>query len=626
MGRIMRRSKQQIMHRFLPGRTFDFERVATIARVQDIRGNARTDFNLNIVLRKIEAYAEAWESDYRPTLRDDVLRDAGNFVLLDPIEVRAELFPRVFWCQNRSCGRIIGYDSQDNLSRRCRQCRTESLVQLRFVKVHQCGEIQPLYPPQCNHCNTSRYMALDTRGSERIANFRWVCRNRGCDTKSQLFAGFCPSCRWPGPDNKLREMSIEVHRAGRTYYPHTTVLLNIPNRDLDAFLGVNGWEFIAAAKLFGLDEVANRALTDFRPTKLSGEASESTGGLTGSEVDSLTQLLSRGEITAEELAQQIQTLHERRRGEQQSTSSTGIAETLVQRTGVPRRTWEQAGQEMLEAVMPLETNISVNLYDEEDQASYQPAISTARRLGLSRVALLADFPILTATFGYSRIDYVPNHCRLNPFSPHSEHQGKYPIFVDQVQADALWLSLDPSRVCDWLDRNGYPPTLPAGTEFEMAQRAYFVQLLTDTPLYETLQNDRPQARMVFGLLHTLSHLWVRQAGLLCGLDSTSLSEYLLPRALTLAIYSNHRSGATIGALTALFEQTLVECLNSVRDTRRCVYDPVCYDREGSCHACTHLAETSCRFFNLNLSRAFLFGGYDQHLGKIEVGYFDASLS
>jgi hypothetical protein len=164
--------------------------------------------------------------------------------------------------------------------------------------------------------------------------------------------------------------------------------------------------------------------------------------------------------------------------------------------------------------------------------------------------------------------------------------------------------------------------LPNGTNKNLARRAYFVRLFDDTQLRQTLMEDQAQARLVFGLLHTLSHLCVRQAALLCGLDRTSLSEYLMPKALTLAIYCNHRFGATIGALTALFEQSLAEWLNTVRDTRRCVYDPVCHDHEGACHACAHLAETSCRFFNLNLNRAFLFGGHDPQLTNVEVGYFD----
>ena len=240
---------------------------------------------------------------------------------------------------------------------------------------------------------------------------------------------------------------------------------------------------------------------------------------------------------------------------------------------------------------------------------------------------MTDYPIITATYGYSRAEYSPQQqCRLNPFPSDRSHGGRFPIFVDEVQADALLLGLDPMRVCNWLERNGFGPVLPLGSDPDLARRSYFVQLFDDTPLRQTLQADRAQARLVFGLVHSLSHLCIRQAALLCGLDRTSLSEYLLPRALTFAIYCNHRFGATIGALTALFEQSLMEWLNAIRSTRRCVYDPVCADQESSCHACTHLAETSCRFFNLNLSRAFLFGGRDPQLGNVQVGYFDPSLS
>ncbi len=111
--------------------------------------------------------------------------------------------------------------------------------------------------------------------------------------------------------------------------------------------------------------------------------------------------------------------------------------------------------------------------------------------------------------------------------------------------------------------------------------------------------------------------------MLCGLDPTSLSEYVLPRALMFAIYSNHRFGATIGALSSLFDQFLPEWLGQItNDSQHCIYDPICQSKGGNCHACTHLAETSCRFFNVNLGRSFLFGGIDQELGEIKYGYFD----
>jgi hypothetical protein len=128
--------------------------------------------------------------------------------------------------------------------------------------------------------------------------------------------------------------------------------------------------------------------------------------------------------------------------------------------------------------------------------------------------------------------------------------------------------------------------------------------------------------MVVGLVHTLSHAALRHAGLLCGLDPTSLAEYVLPRALSLAIYSNQSFGATIGALTALFEQSLEDWLGRIVGTRRCLYDPVCAVDGGACHACAHASETSCRFFNVNLGRQFLFAGADRVIGQVRVGFFD----
>lgn len=85
---------------------------------------------------------------------------------------------------------------------------------------------------------------------------------------------------------------------------------------------------------------------------------------------------------------------------------------------------------------------------------------------------------------------------------------------------------------------------------------------------------------------------------------------------------NHRFGATIGALTALFEQSFTDWLRSVQSQCQCIYDPVCRDRDGACHACAYLAETSCRYFNLNLNRAFLFGGMDPVLQRRLVGHWE----
>jgi hypothetical protein len=412
-------------------------------------------------------------------------------------------------------------------------------------------------------------------------------------------------------------MDIEVHRAGRTFYAHATTLLNVPHRDLDRFFALPEWPAIAAAKFLEIGDAVNRPLIDFALESNQVEPGDS-GGLTGADLDDLMNRRTSGELTDDQLLSEIQALREQRQREREAGSARGVVQILVQETGVAWPVWERSGQELFEAVMPFETGRPTIL----DLEAGSDSSGIARDLGLSKLALISDYPILTATYGYSRTDYQPNQCRLNPFPAHQDHGGRFPVFVDQVQADALLLSLDANRVVRWLRENGSDISIPAGSDPQRSARALFVRLFDDVPLRETIGPDRRECRMVFGLLHTLSHLALRQASLLCGLDRTSLSEYVLPKSLTVAIYCNHRFGAAIGALTALFEQSLTEWLQMIQDARRCVYDPVCRQRGGNCHACTHLAETSCRFFNLNLGRSFLFGGDDPHAGQISVGFLE----
>ena len=607
MTRSMTRGKQQILFNYLPGKTFDFER-GPIARVKSIRGFLQTELNETIVIQKIASQAKAWSPEFRPALGDHVLNDVGKFVLLDPVEVEAEMFPKVFWCQNPECGKVV-HDSQarELNSTDCPKCRSGPLVQLRFIKVHRCGAIEPLVPGRCPNGHRND-VSLRTRDSERLATFRWVCRE--CGRSYGLFGGICRHCEW-SEEKTTRDghMQIEVHRAGRTYYPQTAVLLNIPRSELEGFFELPHWQYIVAAKYLDLSLVSGRRLTDFL-----GKGQNNGSGISASDLDSI---LESG-ISAEQAVERLREMREARKADKLSNSDE-IGQEVQNKSGVELEIWRKVGSGLLEAIMPFESGRTPILLSES--TSLIESYDLGTRLGINDIALVQDYTIVNATFGFSRVEYKPNECWLNPFPPDPNYGGQLPVYVDRVQADALLVTLDPNAILRWLSLNGISVTLPGGSDHEQSIKAYFVSLFDNVSPYHTLGAEQVEIRMVFGLLHSLSHLCVRQASLLCGLEKSSLSEYILPHTLTIAIYCNHRFGATIGALTALFEQTLRQWLTGIRDGRVCVYDPVCHDHEASCHACTHLSETSCRFFNLNLSRSFLFGGPDRELGIIKCGYF-----
>lgn len=616
MGRRMTRGKQQVLLNYLPGKTFDFEKIGTIARVERIRGVPRPDLNLHLILRSIEQQAHGWSEEHRPLFRD-IDRNTDRFVLIEPRGVEASMFPLVFWCQNPKCGVVVQMRDSVPTSENCATCRRGRLVQLRFVKVHRCGNLEALGGRQCNACNAKGLMALDTRGSERFSEFQWVCRS--CAATSPVFGGRCRACNWPGVDPAAKNMAIEVHRAGRTFYPHYTVLLNQPGRELNAFLNVPHWQAIAAGAFLGMPEIRGRRLTEFVADARS-DASTATFTLTQ---DERSRLRSQGlsEDTIAQFERMQAELQVTRSQERDVDSPAAVSDALVARSGVEWAAWERAGQEFLEAMMPVENGAVTRLVGGGAGTVDMKGRDAAKRIGLAEVTLATDFPMTTATYGYSRGDYRPDTCRLNPFPADADHGGRFPIFVDVVQADAVLLRLDHASVLHWLALNGVNVILPDGNDPDLCARGYFVRLFDGVALTQTVQGR--ETRLVFGLLHTLSHLALRRAALLCGLESTSLSEYVLPKTLTCALYSNHRFGATIGALSALFEQSLSEWLSEIRHHRMCVYDPVCIERGGACHACSHLAETSCRFFNLNLGRPFLFGGRDEVAGAVPVGFIDA---
>lgn len=127
----------------------------------------------------------------------------------------------------------------------------------------------------------------------------------------------------------------------------------------------------------------------------------------------------------------------------------------------------------------------------------------------------------------------------------------------------------------------------------------------------------------FILLHTLSHLIIRELELICGYPASSLEE---------RIYSSREKGmqgvliytavADInGSLGGLMEQAepkqfLALLEGAFKHADWCSLDPICSEHKAqgpsglnkaACHACSLLPETSCKYGNVLLDRVFIRG-------------------
>ena len=271
---------------------------------------------------------------------------------------------------------------------------------------------------------TGNQFRLDTRGSERITGFRWICCN--CNQVSNLYGGYCRACNWEemtgADDAQLKQMSIELHRAGRTYYPHYVELLNQPGSEMNVFLNMDGWQFVAAASFLELPQMRGQLLMHF--AEKQGQISQVQFELSEDEVAELRDIGYTDE-QIERHREMQEALGGIRRTSSQSQSPTNIGQVLVEQSGVSEDVWQEAGQEMLEAVLPTQTGQTQELFHLDNPSPNQHAAGKiARSMGVESLTLTTDFPMTLATFGFSRVAYEPNECSLNPFPADADHQGK----------------------------------------------------------------------------------------------------------------------------------------------------------------------------------------------------------
>ena len=127
----------------------------------------------------------------------------------------------------------------------------------------------------------------------------------------------------------------------------------------------------------------------------------------------------------------------------------------------------------------------------------------------------------------------------------------------------------------------------------------------------------------YAMLHTLSHLLIRELALECGYNAASIRERIYadtsgdtPQAGILIYTAAADSDGTLGGLVDLGKpenlgRLLEQALNR---SKICSSDPLCSEHDpekdrslhgAACHACSLVAETSCERSNRYLDRSLL---------------------
>ena len=635
----MKRSRHQILYQFLPGNTFDYSDKRGIWQVNRLETtDASGQVDREYIVDRVFARAKNWEGGEQGFTSNKT----GHYDFAAPEEVRARPFPTTFYCT--SCQKAHGYYSADDLSGKNQALKCErsgcngDLKQYQFVSVHSCGEIRRLYPRKCPD-HGDQYIILDTQDSQRAQNFHWRCNICGWDTRVS-YSQNC-DCEYVPPsadDPDDDKMYTTVHRAGSTYYPHYLTTVNLHASGIGHLRGSEDGSRKAIAKQLGLSDSSLKSV-------------DMDEGIEGAEID------DDRKIEVYQTEEKVESLDEaedwlRAHGEIDSqTVGESITDLIDLKTDDDSFEMTDAGDELLQYVLSLEELTAHTLDDLEEDARQQgfprkaDTIATYSddldRLGLNTVRVIEDFPVQTFVYGYTRGGREEDEAKLNAFSQNASSGDGTPIFVDTSETEATQFDLDPAAVLLWLAVN-IPetsderavrgditlPELPvdpsdadierartAIEEFSRAEQwAFLLNHLDPVDQYgrfETSTDDTVEGKVtkyVFEMLHTLSHVLLKQASTISGFDRTNLSEFLFPRALSLVIYTNNREEFNIGGMTTMVEQQLDDLLGQARaHGNECMMDPVCSQRDGACLSCLHVSEISCSYFNQVLCRDYLFG-------------------
>jgi hypothetical protein len=122
----------------------------------------------------------------------------------------------------------------------------------------------------------------------------------------------------------------------------------------------------------------------------------------------------------------------------------------------------------------------------------------------------------------------------------------------------------------------------------------------------------------FLLIHSFSHLLMRELEFSCGYPTASLKErlYISDRMSGVLIYTAEGSEGSMGGLVWQGQrEKIVELLKSALDrAQECSSDPLCWASDGqglfnlnlaACFSCSMVSETACEEWNLGLDRRVL---------------------
>ena len=230
------------------------------------------------------------------------------------------------------------------------------------------------------------------------------------------------------------------------------------------------------------------------------------------------------------------------------------------------------------------------------------------------------------SYGFTRKEQFGERIKLRGFPREMEKRN---VYAARLETEGVLFELDRKRVIEWLvDNNliGVADKPKSDSDYDL--KIWFLDkidtsLVTPFTEIDDSGNKGKITKAVYTLIHSMSHALIREAAEVCGLDKSSLSEYILPNIPAIFIYCANSQGFSMGALYSAFQSQFDRWLKHAREnSKKCIFDPLCINHEKACVGCLFLNEISCKHFNKDLDRSYLCGFFDVREQKKFKGFWE----
>lgn len=612
----MERGVAQILSNFIPGDLFDYARAGVTMEVDDWDHK-----EMNVDQRRIANHVKGRVTSFRNGHAAPWSElDDARIDVFRPETVYGEIRPTTMVCKR--CDYVEYRKSAAGLEYTNGRCGRSGcggeLQQLSFVATHDCGELFTLRPDRCE-AHGFDDVRLNRGVPEDMRTWSFECGI--CHRRTGDLDAFCNAC------NETIQ-AIQPTNAGSVFYPQRKVIVDIPHvgvREDEIPYGEEWARILMAAHLGDVDLEADGttleeiAISQQSKEEVLDELYEEFGREWVEENKEQALQLKTGTspTSGSVVAQNTEEVELPSEGPEEDSDAAYTAVSHELFTFL-RGTRGYEGNSMREEVRnrhPTPRSLSDFLEDDSFLEKYPQSRLYREKLDRVNVVngwVVDNFPLLNTVFGYTRDSPDASETTLRPFE-HPYNLDALTVWGDRSPSEAIVLELDRAAIVDWMVTNGYLDESEApDRDDEYALKKWFLNVFDNTQTqnpFTPIEDETTE--VIYELIHSTSHGLMSTASEQCGLGADSISELLLPSVPAIVLYAQSMEHFALGGMFTLFKTRIHPWIDEAVDyASRCIYDPACLeDSDGAaCHACLHVSEFTCEYYNNALDRELLVGG------------------